>query len=188
MSCGACTDLSPVYPALHTHCPVDGAQLPPLWHWHSCEQFLPKRPAGHGCPHTAPWKQHRHITVNTVSPLMQRQTMCNNQFKTNSGTSRWSNTMNHEYLSLYIYLYFLFSVNIQNCGPHGRAVTPRHTIQPAGQEHSPVTWWHTPPFWQGQRSSHCRPCFPGGHKSSQLHTDTKHILSNIFQFMYSMGI
>lgn len=46
------------------------------------------------------------------------------------------------------------------------------TIQPAGQEHSPVTWWHTPPFWQGQRSSHCCPCLPGGHRSSQLQRDS----------------
>lgn len=47
------------------------------------------------------------------------------------------------------------------------------TIQPEGQEHSPVTWWHTPPFWQGQRSSHCCPCLPGGHRSSQLHRNNK---------------
>ncbi len=58
-----CIDLSPVYPALHTHCPVDGEQLPPLWHWHSCEQFFPKRPTGQGCPHTVPWKQHQHTTI-----------------------------------------------------------------------------------------------------------------------------
>lgn len=42
------------------------------------------------------------------------------------------------------------------------------TIHPGGQAHSPVTWWQTPPFWHGHLSSHCGPCFPGGHRSSQL--------------------
>lgn len=42
------------------------------------------------------------------------------------------------------------------------------TIHPGGQAHSPVTWWQTPPFWQGHLSSHCGPCFPGGQRSSQL--------------------
>lgn len=42
------------------------------------------------------------------------------------------------------------------------------TSQPGGQEHSPVTWWHTPPFWQGHLCSHCGPCLPGGQRSSQL--------------------
>jgi len=43
-----------------------------------------------------------------------------------------------------------------------------HTVHPAGQEHSPVMWWQTPPFWHGQRSSHWAPWLPGGQRSSQL--------------------
>ncbi len=42
------------------------------------------------------------------------------------------------------------------------------TIHPAGQEHSPVMWWQVPPFWQGQRCSHCGPWLPEGHRSPQL--------------------
>lgn len=42
------------------------------------------------------------------------------------------------------------------------------TVQPAGQEQSPVIWWHVPPFWQGQRCSHWGPWLPEGQRSPQL--------------------
>lgn len=49
---------SPVYPGLHTHCPVDDTHKPLLWHWHSCEQLRPNVPGGHGWPHTVPCTQY----------------------------------------------------------------------------------------------------------------------------------
>lgn len=42
------------------------------------------------------------------------------------------------------------------------------TVQPAGQEQSPVMWWHVPPFWQGQLCSQWKPWLPEGHRSPQL--------------------
>lgn len=42
------------------------------------------------------------------------------------------------------------------------------TVQPEGQEQSPVMWWHVPPFWQGHRCSHWDPWLPKGQRSPQL--------------------
>lgn len=42
------------------------------------------------------------------------------------------------------------------------------TVHPAGQEQSPVMWWHVPPFWQGQLCSQWKPWLPEGHRSPQL--------------------
>lgn len=50
------------------------------------------------------------------------------------------------------------------------------TIHPAGQEHSPVMWWHFPPFWHGHRDSHWAPWLPGGHRSSQLQVNSRSLL------------
>lgn len=98
------------------------------------------------------------ITTQTHVSVEWRATMCN--------------IPQHQHISCMIQpplntktLRYLLSVCVCVC--------VRRTIQPGGQEHSPVTWWHTPPFWHGQRSSHRRPCFPGGHTSSQLHTNQR---------------
>lgn len=44
----------------------------------------------------------------------------------------------------------------------------KHTVHPAGQEQSPVIWWHVPPFWHGHRFSHWGPWLPEGQRSPQL--------------------
>lgn len=63
-----------------------------------------------------------------------------------------------------------------------------HTTQPAGQEHAPVTWWHVPPFWQGQRCSHRGPCFPGGQGSLQLDRKKKTLLQFTIKCIYSLSL
>lgn len=43
-----------------------------------------------------------------------------------------------------------------------------HTVHPGLQKHSPVVGLQEPPFWHLHSDLHSSPCFPGGHKLSQL--------------------
>lgn len=100
----------------------------------------------------------------------------------------------HVYMSIYVYI--LHTLHMSACTVHFASVceststctwpmcvhicvhmhahcTACLTIHPAGQVHTPEMWWHVPPFWHGQRSSHRAPWLPAGHLSPQLPCQNK---------------